>query len=68
MTIFKKGDKVRLVSKAKHQIEERNWINLEPTKPEIGNTYIVNRDDGNSDYIGIEGLVYYHPKTKFEKV
>lgn len=65
---FKKGDKVRLVSKDQVSIKTKNWIQKERSNPKIGDIFTVLECKENSEFVDLEELLLSHPKSKFEKL
>ena len=67
--IFKKGDKVRLISTDIADIETTNWIEREKSNPSIGDIFTVQIDcDYSFEFVTLNELLLSHPQSKFELV
>lgn len=66
--LFKKGDKVRLVSKKQTESEMLNWIEDEFPIREIGDIFTVSIDCVPLGYVDLDELKYSHPPSKFDKI
>ena len=67
MTPYKKGDKVRLITKDQSANESVNWVDKERSCPEIGDIFTVQLDCHSKDeFVTLEELLLSHPQDKFE--